>query len=58
LALFQQQGVDAEVFEVIIKDKPMYRIRVTGFENSRAAKAEIPVLEKKLGLEGTWISKR
>jgi cell division protein FtsN len=58
LALFQQQGVDAEVFEVMIKDKPMYRIRVTGFENSRAAKAEIPALEEKLGLEGTWISKR
>jgi len=58
LALFQQQGVDAEVFEVIIKDKPMYRIRVTGFENSRLAKAEIPALEQKLGLEGTWISKR
>ena len=58
LALFQQQGVDAEVFEVLIKDKPMYRIRVTGFENSRAAKAEIPKLEQKLDLEGAWISKR
>ena len=58
LALFQQQGVDAEVFEVMIKDKPMYRIRVTGFENSRAAKAEIPTLEQKLDLEGAWISKR
>ena len=58
LALFQQQGVDAEVFEVMIKDKPMYRIRVTGFENSRAAKAEIPKLEQKLDLEGAWISKR
>lgn len=58
LALFQQQGVDAEVFEVMIKDKPMYRIRVTGFENSRTAKAEIPMIEEKLNLEGTWISKR
>jgi hypothetical protein len=58
LALFQQQGVDAEVFEVVIKDKPMYRIRVTGFKNSRAAKAEIPMIEEKLDLEGAWISKR
>ena len=58
LALFQQQGVDAEVFEVMIKDKPMYRIRVVGFESSRTAKAEIPTLEQKLGLEGAWISKR
>jgi len=58
LALFQQQGVDAEVFEVMIKDKPMYRIRVVGFESSRTAKAEIPMIEEKLNLEGAWISKR
>ena len=58
LAQFQQQGIDAEVFEVMIKDKPMYRIRVVGFENRHAAKAEIPVLEQKLELEGAWISKR
>ena len=58
LALFQQQGVDAEVFEVMIKDKPMYRIRVVGFESSRTAKAAIPAVEQKLNLEGAWISKR
>ena len=58
LALFQQQGVDAEVFEVMIKDKPMYRIRVVGFESSRSAKAAIPAVEQKLDLEGAWISKR
>ena len=58
LALFQQQGVDAEIFAVIINDKPMYRIRVTGFENSREAKARIPSIEEALDLEGAWISRR
>ncbi len=58
LALFQQQGVDAEIFAVTINDKPMYRIRVTGFENSRQAKAGIPAIEKALDLEGAWISRR
>jgi hypothetical protein len=58
LALFQQQGVDAEVFAVTINDKPMYRIRVTGYESSRSAKADIPTMEQKLDLEGAWISRR
>ncbi|MGB5177282.1 MAG: SPOR domain-containing protein [Gammaproteobacteria bacterium] len=58
LALFQQQGVDAEIFAVTINDKPMYRIRVTGYENSRQAKAGIPAIEKALDLEGAWISRR
>jgi len=58
LALFQQQGVDAEIFAVTINDKPMYRIRVTGYENSREAKAGIPALEETLDLEGAWISRR
>ncbi len=58
LALFRDKGVDAEVFEVMIKDKPMYRVRVTGFESSRAAKAEAPSIEQTLGLEGAWVSRR
>jgi hypothetical protein len=58
LALFEQQGVDAEVFEISIKDKPMYRIRVVGFETRHAANARIPALEQQLGVKGAWISKR
>ena len=58
LAVFQQKGVDAEVFATTINDKPMYRIRVTGFEHARSARAEISTLEQQLDLEGAWISKR
>jgi len=58
LVVFKQKGIDAEVFTTTINDKPMHRIRVTGFQSSRAAKAEIPAIEKTLDLEGIWISKR
>jgi cell division septation protein DedD len=58
LLVFKQKGIDAEVFTTTINDKPMHRIRVTGFQSSRAAKAEIPAIEKTLDLEGIWISKR
>jgi hypothetical protein len=58
LAVFRQKGVDAEVFSTTINDKPMHRIRVTGFESARSAKAEISTLEQQLGLEGIWVSKR
>lgn len=58
LAVFKQKGVDAEVFTTTINDKPMHRIRVTGFESARSAKAEISALEKTLDLESTWVSRR
>jgi cell division septation protein DedD len=58
LAKFRDQGVDAELVEVMINDKPMYRIRVAGFANSREARAQIAPLEKQLGLEGVWIARK
>jgi SPOR domain len=58
LVLFQQQGVDAEVFAVTINDKPMYRIRLAGFTSRRAAQSEVKSLEQALGLEGAWVSER
>lgn len=58
LAKFRDQGVDAELVEVMINDKPMYRIRVAGFANSREARAQIAALEKQLGLEGVWIARK
>ena len=58
LVLFQQQGIDAEVFAVTINDKPMYRIRLAGFASRRAAQAEVKPVEQLLGLEGAWVSTR
>jgi hypothetical protein len=58
LAVFKQKGVDAEIFSTTINDKPMHRIRVTGFQSSRTAKAEISALEQQLQLEDAWVSRR
>jgi len=55
---FQSRGVDAEIQTVDMNDRTIYRIRVTGFENSRTARANISSLEKTLGLKGVWISRR
>jgi cell division septation protein DedD len=58
LAAFQAKGVTGEIERITVKDKPLYRIRVTGFESSRSARASIPALQKTLGLKGAWIARR
>jgi cell division septation protein DedD len=58
LAVFQSKGVNGEIERITVNDKPLYRIRVTGFESSRAARASIPDLQETLGLEGAWIARR
>jgi hypothetical protein len=58
LAVFKAKGVNGEIERITVNDKPLYRIRVTGFESSRAARASIPDLQKTLGLEGAWIARR
>jgi len=58
LAIFKAKGVNGEIERTTVNDKPLYRIRVTGFESSRAARASIPDLQKTLGLEGAWIARR
>jgi len=58
LGEFQAKGVTAEIESTTINDRQMYRIRVAGFESSRAARASIGSLEKTLGLKGVWISRR
>ena len=58
LAVFKQKGIEAEVFTTMINDKPMHRIRVAGFQSSRAAKAGIPAIEQALGLDDVWVSRR
>jgi hypothetical protein len=57
-AEFRQKGVDTEIYTTTINDKPMHRIRVTGFQNARSAKAEISALEQLLDLQGAWVSRR
>jgi hypothetical protein len=58
LAAFQAKGVTGEIERITVNDKPLYRIRVTGFESSRSARASIPALQETLGLKGAWIARR
>jgi cell division septation protein DedD len=58
LAVFQAKGVNGEIEHTTVNGKSLYRIRVTGFESSRAARASIPDLQKTLGLKGVWIARR
>jgi len=58
LSVFKAKGVNGEIERITVNDKPLYRIRVTGFESSRAARASIPDLQETLGLEGAWIARR
>ena len=58
LAVFKQKGIDAEIFSTTVNDKPMHRIRIAGFQSSRTARSEIPAIEKILGLDDAWVSRR
>ncbi|MGD2137302.1 MAG: SPOR domain-containing protein [Gammaproteobacteria bacterium] len=55
---YRQQGVDAEIQTVTINDRPMYRVRVVGYESLPAAQAQIAPLQKLLGLDSVWVSRK
>lgn len=57
LARFRDSGVDAELVRVTVRGRPMIRIRATGYRSRREASDSIPLLEKRLGLEGAWVAK-
>jgi hypothetical protein len=58
LAKFKDKGVAAEIVTITVKDKPMVRIRTTGYQSASEARDWVALLEERLGLEGVWISKR
>jgi hypothetical protein len=58
LAKMQQQDVDVELVTAEVNGKTIYRARVFGFANRRAATAASTEIKSKLGLEEVWITKR
>lgn len=58
LAQMQQQGVDVELVTARVNGKTIYRARVFGFANRRAATSASTEIKSKLGLEEIWITKR
>jgi DedD protein len=55
---FKDKGVDAEIVTITINDKPMVRIRTSGYQSAKEARDWVPLLEERLGLNGVWISRR
>lgn len=58
LGTFRDKGVTAELVKVTVNDRPMIRIRTTGYENYREASDWAALLEERLELDGAWVSKR
>ena len=54
----QKQGISSEVQKSLVDGKPWYRVRVPGYMSKDAAKAAIPGLEKKSGIDGAWTAHR
>jgi cell division septation protein DedD len=55
---FSDKGVTAELVKVTVNDKPMIRIRTTGYGSLREANDWAALLEERLELNGAWVSKR
>jgi len=58
LEKFRAKGVEAELINITVNGKPMIRLRTTGHESYREALGWSELLEERLDLEGTWVSKR
>ena len=57
-AEFADKGVDVEQVQAEVKGKTIYRLCVTGFDSSRAAKTEAAEIQSRLGIGSTWIARR
>jgi cell division septation protein DedD len=55
---FKDKGVAAELVKVTVNDKPMVRIRTTGYGSFREASDWAALLEERLELDGAWVSRR
>jgi len=57
-AEFAGKGVEVEQVRAEVHGKTIYRLCVTGFDSSRAAKTEAADIQTRLGLGSTWIARR
>ncbi len=57
LVRYKAQGISASVFSTVVKGKPWYRLRITGFANRQEAATQKNYLAKKYGIKDAWIQK-
>ena len=54
----QKLGLRAEVFKSVVDGKTWFRVRMPGYPSQESAKAAIPALEAKSGINGAWVAHR
>lgn len=52
------RGVDAKLYQVVVKGKTYWRVHVPGFVTAAEAKSYADVVKEKLGLKDVWVAKR
>jgi cell division septation protein DedD len=55
---YRKQGIDAEIQTASVNEKPIYRVRIVGYESLQAAQAQIAPLQELLGLDSIWASRK
>ena len=58
MANAESRGVTADLYQVTVKGKYYWRVRVSGFTTAAEAKAKASQLKEKLGLKDVWVAKR
>jgi cell division septation protein DedD len=54
----QSRNVDVDQNQVTVKGRSYWRVQVTGFPSAAEARAHASLVEAKLGLKETWITRR
>ena len=55
---YRKQGINAEIQTATVKEEPIYRVRIVGYESLQAAQAQIVPLQELLDLDGVWASRK
>jgi cell division septation protein DedD len=55
---YRKQGINAEIQTATVKEKPIYRVRIVGYESLQAAQAQIVALQELLDLDSVWASRK
>jgi hypothetical protein len=58
LADFESKGVAAEQVAATVNGKPIYRVRIGGFDTRKSATARAETIRQQLGLKETWVTKQ
>jgi hypothetical protein len=55
---FRDKGVTAEMIQVTVNERPMIRVRTSGYDSFQETSDWAALLGERLQLDGVWVSKR